>query len=425
MRRKPYRPLPQARARGTRGVRAVRSLVATALMAVLLVVPGCSLSGLLGGASETPPAEQVARMMRLTGVTRYAVAEVGGIERCTVYVPTADSAAQVSAVWMAAVASLRTAYPSARGYAVEIVGPSDIPLVSLRWTKAAEARRADATQLRDSAEIEFPETVSEETDGAGISTQADFSAHYLDVVNQSEGAAPDACVEAYEAMVDAAPGYPAAAPGQSVAVLAARRVAAMLAEVDSESARELAGVALQVRPDAQPASAVQWRYLAAAAEAVTAGGAEQERYLEAVSALAATIADPEDADPRMSDAVAVAARAEDAPAAMKLVSAFTRAPELDSSATDTSGDLLPVRAIAVLGIADDAEPAITWESGVADASEWLAYRRADGRIYWRAGETGPAALTDGSIDGIVYDIDAAVLVDANDVGAVLTTIELK
>lgn len=97
----------------------------------------------------------------------------------------------------------------------------------------------------------------------------------------------------------------------------------------------------------------------------------------------------------------------------------------------SSASPLPAFVFDRVGTGGTAPPTLMWAdpSGAGAQSvqpeTWVAYRRADGRVYWRAGSDGEVALTDASLLGWAFSERRAVLVDAADVGKVRATFPLE
>jgi len=137
------------------------------------------------------------------------------------------------------------------------------------------------------------------------------------------------------------------------------------------------------------------------------------------------------------DVDAVAAISEARPSTLSTVPAAADPATAAGPAVDTAkvseADLsVPHDVLSIVArdaASDGGAPAVSWEATdgvrqrVAPAT-WLAYLRRDGRVFWLAGEDGPVALTNARLDGWAWSARRAHLVDARDVGSVLSTIEL-
>lgn len=132
----------------------------------------------------------------------------------------------------------------------------------------------------------------------------------------------------------------------------------------------------------------------------------------------------------LADAVRAAADDLDAPASALAVSAFARDGSRDTSGSATAGAQLPTHVLARAGGRTEGGPATlsyvtaTGRTEIAPPA-WLAYRRADGVIFWLAGPGGGVALTDGSLTGAGFQLPRAYLVDAARVGRILAVYDLR
>lgn len=133
-------------------------------------------------------------------------------------------------------------------------------------------------------------------------------------------------------------------------------------------------------------------------------------------------------------AVLVAADDPTVLAQMLAVTTFERVASLDVSGTAT-GTALPNRAVKASerfrfhGGYGEANLVVTSSgpggtSGIAPR-RWLAYRRADGRVYWLPSD-GPAnvALTDGTLTGAGFQTPRAFVVDSSSIGRIVFVIDL-
>lgn len=106
-----------------------------------------------GSLDASPPAEQVLRTLRLVGVDRAVVGDRGGEAVVRIELPAADSSADVTVAWQGGLGALRSAYPSARRYVVQLFGEGAEPLVEMSWSGQDARATDDASQLRSRARV--------------------------------------------------------------------------------------------------------------------------------------------------------------------------------------------------------------------------------------------------------------------------------
>lgn len=258
-----------------------------------------------------------------------------------------------------------------------------------------------------------------------VAIDADVPGVLLDAKNRAagllgeEGPAGDHVAglrAAWRAAYAAVPGRPA--PDDPVAEARAR-IEAAVAGGRAQGGSELLD-AVSVAAGAGRASAAGLRVRAAVAEAVAA----ERPY---ASVLAGTAAAAEAvrgaAIPRsgpLADAVLVAAGSSEAPESARVVTAFDRAEALDARA-DLTGESLPARVLAAHGTGEEGGRGLdSPDGGRLAPAAWVAYRRAEGAVFWLAGADAAWALTDGSLRGWGYSASRAFLVNAADAGVVAT-----
>ena len=394
------------------------------------------------------PAEMVERTLRLAGLDAAAEAQPG---TATVDVDVAllVSVADAEIAYQTAFAALATAWPRVDAYVVRLVRDGFV-LAEVSADGAGVREAVDADDARALAALLEPQLrVAERADDANDTpareddandTPARDAAHarYLDTKNRAagllgedgpEGAHVVRLAETAAAMRRDAPGVRAPRRGESALDLHAARIEAAL-----EGAGERLGGAGDVRgwleslgdqPLREEVAVV--RQVAAVAEALAA--AEPLGSLLADSAASAReVADTRIAPGPQADVVRAAARDPRAPASVLEVATFERVPEFDASVASSRATL----ALQVLERHGSAAvpPAIGWDDPDAGPSTvapdvWLAYRRADGELYWLAGDDGPVALADRSLRGWAFSAGFAALVDAVDAEHVLATFPLE
>lgn len=314
-----------------------------------------------------------------------------------------------------------------------------------------------------------------------VAAGTDLSGAYLDAKNRAATLmgenASATLADATDATADAAgdaertrlavPGRAAPGPDEDTGVALSQRLSALLgASGDSTpmSTPPLSRFADSFQPGAEPARVLALRTLLAATAAVTA----EKPFGSVISATRETAriviaVEPPDPDSEyregnLADAILVAAQSPGAPADAKAVTRFIHGESRDFDAT-TAGmtaaatssatplaskpptdvaqvaarDLaVPAEVLSTVrrdAASDGGPPAVSWEAtgGVRQRvapTTWLAYLRRDGRVFWLAGEDGPVALTNASLDGWAWSARRAHVVDATDVGRILSTIEL-
>jgi hypothetical protein len=466
--------------RRTALTRAAITVVLVGMCSLAVFSAGCTKRVAQEPLAPSQPAEQTLRSMRLIGVDRAAVGENGRTVTLRLEVPAISSAGDVEIAWQSAMGVLTESYPKARSYVVRLAGSDGVPLVEFaaqgRAARKAVAdadlaalRRAMAVSYLVAGEPAMPSGSVAISPIGGLSGDA-LSAAYLDAKNRAvftrgvrERPPVFARVGSPEAAKtrEAVPGRPALAVDQDPNV----RLSELLVElIVRPTAKEIAGVG-ELRALAESTTApgperiLNLRRWVAVAEATVAEqpfgdvawvGASTARAVGSTKLLPASAY----FDGQRAKAVLVAAQSPDAPDAMKQVRRFLRAERWDvtfdpgrvglsveSSVPGATDEQLATIAalkarLALNSRGDGRTPVVSWETsaGVQSASPsgWLAFRRNDGRVFWLLAENAPAAissattaLTDASLDGWAWSARRVDVVDAADVGHVLSTIELR
>lgn len=398
------------------------------------------------------PAEATLRTLRLAGVEQATVALAAGGDMAMVRlaVPGFDTAADAQIAWQAAVTALAASFPESERYVVQLAH-QEAPILEIEWP--AEAVRAaidadDAVGLAEDARFWFlpAEAGGEGTPGTrmpipSMSIDAEAPGHYLDEKNRAFGLAADAADGAAElaqsasAMRAAAPGIPALPAGSdagrywaSIATAALHRVGepTTAARVEAESVlSELEGAPAGL----QPAEVARVRAIALAAIAIDDGSlgsvlAASHALAERVGASRPITRGDLAAVREAFEAATADAVGADRPA--RAVAGFERAEELDlaPSAVQCGSD-----SVVELALAEHAQvglPIIAQGRRETLAPErWLAYRRADGVLFWLAGDGGTRAITDASLRGWGWSRTRVAVVDAARPGRVLAHVEVR
>ncbi|MBE0475940.1 MAG: hypothetical protein IBX62_02445 [Coriobacteriia bacterium] len=256
-----------------------------------------------------------------------------------------------------------------------------------------------------------------------VAIDLDVSGAYLDALNRASGLTAEEDLAGFEPIGETwasarrdSPGRPAAPAEADPSVFHAARLLEALEGQGGRGAGDLAESASAIAEGRAFGAVPELRAWTFAAEAVR--GVPGARSVLAATAGAVRLVRqaPVPREGPDADAVLAAADSALAPREAREVAAFVRAPSMDASAS--AGEALPV---AVLARAPGG--ALSWESEGARTSvrpaRFPAYRRADGRVYWLAGEDGPAALTDGTLRGWAFTLPRAWLVDPARVGRIL------
>lgn len=294
-------------------------------------------------------------------------------------------------------------------------------------TEMAYAARA----LRDSAPegaTKLPAgSVAIDIDVAGATLDAKNRAVGLLGVDAPKGAEATAAGKAFSALVASAPTRQATAEDQDAGIALAKRLeAALNAHPGTPGAAALGADAAAVPAGADPATVRQLRAWVAAAEALaTQPGVSTLGPVHAVSALIAE--KPVPTSGAMADAVLAAADSPKAPPSAVRVADFVRDASLDTSSS-TAGRSPVQRAFAALKAQGQVTPAIVWTEAGADKSvspaSWLAYRRADGTLFWLAGPDGQVAIREAGVHGWAWNGQRAAVVDSGRAGRFLSAIDL-
>ncbi len=424
----------------------VLALGAVCLVAVVLV--GCSrfaAGDAVPSAGPSTPAEVTLRSLRLAGYEQASVAVLesrfapGGDEpHLLVVIPTVMTSADLEIAWQTGVATLAVAYPRASRYVVR-VAIDGIHLFELDIA-GGDARSAvaadDAAAIRLQSRQKYLFSAEEFAPASSVvSIDSQLPRSYLDAKNHASGVlAEKAAHVSWEAsatcalMRASAEGVPAVDPGAGAARAWAKRAIDGLAVQESSGADELIARLVETAESPPPADVLALRALSFS---VTALG-RTEPYgsvLSPAAVIAKTVGSFRVRDAAGVLAVRAAAGDETAPESARKVIAFERAPSLDASATPAQwSGLLPQRVLAAAATPDTDPPALSWVSpdGMRSAapSVWLAYRRADGRVFWLSGPGGEVAIAGVASVGWAYPRRAAEIVDAADVGSVLVDIKL-
>jgi|GEM_PF-1179182 len=307
------------------------------------------------------------------------------------------------------------------GYIIRgLTGKRETPSLAVPDELAKAARRLYGAQPEDA--VALP--------GDSLAVDVHVAGNYLDAKNRAAGLlgvdggyvgpleGGQRLEELARQMRDAVPGIPAVPVDRDAALVWRERATVLL-----EDQRQVAGVETllqelaRVEPGASREAVVRLRtwYHVATATGSDAFGATLGAAADSARSVRET---PIGAD-AFGDAVLVAADVPDAPSGMLAVSRFER--ERSSDATSSpDGEMLPNRALAAAGTLGQDGLGLT--VATVDGPRryapdvWPAYRRADGAVFWLAGEGAEAALTDGSVRGWAFSVERAALVDADRCG---------
>jgi hypothetical protein len=270
-------------------------------------------------------------------------------------------------------------------------------------------------------------SVAIDIDVAGATLDAKNRAVGLLGVDAPKGPEAAAAGKSFSALVASFPSHAAPAEDQDAGLALAKRLeAALNAHPGIPGAAAIGADAAAIPAGADPGVVRQLRAWVAVAEALaTQPGVST---LATVRAVSSRIAEkPVPTSGPLADAVLAAADSPRAPASAVRVAQFARDAALDTSST-AEGRSPVQRAFAVLKAQGQVTPAIVWtqagaENGVSPVS-WLAYRRADGTLFWLAGPDGPVAIRESGVHGWAWNGQRAVVVDAGRAGRFLSAIEL-
>ncbi len=418
-----------------RGASWRRGAGAVALLALLVV--GFALMHALRESRPDPiapsaPVEVVERTLRLAGLDAAAEAQPG---TATVDVDASrlGSVADAEIAYQTAFAALASTWPRTDAYVVRLARDGFV----LAEVKAdgASVREAvvadDATALVALLEPRLRAVACEQTANDTPAFDASY-ARYLDAKNRAagllgqegpEGEHAERLIETVEAMRRDAPGVRAPRRGETAFDLHVTRIEAALAAAGDRlaGAQEVRRWLDSLGTDPTREEVALVRQAAAVAEALV-GGPPLGSLLADTAEIAQQAAFTRIGPSAYAEAVRAAARDPRAPSSALEIASFERVPELDASPVSPQVTLA-TRVLERHGTA--AVPsALAWDDPDAGPSVvapdvWPAYRRADGALYWRAGDGGPVALTDHSVRGWAFAADIAALVDAADVERVL------
>ncbi|MBS3957353.1 MAG: hypothetical protein KGZ40_07475 [Clostridiales bacterium] len=440
-----------------RAVRTRRRSAVAAVALVFVLVAAAAVQTRWFGSPDplapSSPAEAVARSARLAGLGNAETSRHADVARVEVEIAQLSVRADIEIAYQAMFATLVSAWPAAEEYAVTLVWRGQV-IVELHGNGEmvrAATLNDDARALIRAVEVarignayaEFI-PVDQAADLAAAATERDGTrGAYLDAKNRAAGllgdggvlgAAAGRLADLTDQMRQDSPGIAAPRPGDSAFELHAARATSALSALEGanglvEGAAELRGWLVETAPDASREEVALARGWAAVAEALAAPEPLGSVLADA-HALAQEVASASLVPGAVSDAVLVAAQDPGAPEAGRMIDLFERVPAVDW-ALWSSALPLPARVFERAGMGGTVPPTLTWSDPADGATRsvqpevWTGYRRADGRIYWRAGIDGDVALTDTSLLGWGFSTRRAALVDAADVGRVLATFPLE
>ncbi len=386
------------------------------------------------------PQEATLRTLRLAGFESGAVGSDRGAAVVRLDVPGASSAADVEIAWQTATAALVAAYPRAERYVVQVTaggeGFAEVVLEDGGAVRDAVASD-DAALVFELASVRL--VVADDAATADLPSDSlvmgtDVSVLYLDAKNRAAGLLDDdgplggvasELETAVEATRRAVPGIPAPGPDESAAALYAKRIESALAVHPLEGADSLLAWIDSLDSTPSRDNVASMRAWTLTVEALASDDTLGSVLAGTHSAGKQVLRTPLAIGPA-SDAMLAAADSDSAPPEAMVVRRFRRAASLDvdtgSGIADTSSEELPVRVLRLHG-SNGTPTSLTWVSGgermsVAPES-WIARKRADGSVFWLAGERGEVALTDVSTHGWAFSRTRAALVDASRCGRVL------
>jgi hypothetical protein len=419
------------------------------------------------------PQEAVLRSLRLAGIEHAAVAFDDGVALLRVDIPALTSASDATLVSHCAFATLTAVYPGAERYIVQLfaAGQSLVEL-SGPGDEVREAVDGDDPSALDSAlgarliarpgEPALPQSFPEGRTTAATAEQAEratalltaapagaaplpadtlaidvhLAGAYLDAKNRAAGRAGDdgplgetaaALAEAADAVRREAPGVRAPGPDERALDVYRDRLRAALAAERIEGGDRLFADLESLGPDPERAVVAEVRRIVLAVESLTAP-APSASVLAGSRDLAEEVAASTVPEGPGADAVLAAADADSAPENAVDVRTFERVPSLDVTPDiGRSGDSLPDRVLRLNArvAGPGVTPSLGWstpEGGDSIAPEvWVGYQRADGAMFWLAGEDGDVALTDASLHGWAFSRGVAAVVDASRCGRMLAT----
>jgi hypothetical protein len=124
-----------------------------------------------------------------------------------------------------------------------------------------------------------------------------------------------------------------------------------------------------------------------------------------------------------ADAILAASGSEEAPETARALDSFERVETLDATLTAGAGLVFDIAEASRIGLPVERYERFTGyvdelipphsTGGVPEV--WPAYRSPSGPVFWRMGETGEYAITDGTTAGWAYTTVRAYIVEAADV----------
>lgn len=440
------------------------SLVLGAVLAGILVFHALTDAG--GPLEPSGPEETVLRVLRLAGMERAAIGVADDTAVLRLDVPTIISPPDVEIAWQTGLAALAEVYPDAEWYTMQLFTDA-APLVELRAAgtdvraavdaddPAALRAAIDPRYIARSGEETGPAEASEDVarvvpepelavaqsllgatpEGAmplpagAVATDVHLAGGYLDAKNRAAGLLGDegpsgtavALSRAAAAARRSAPPVAAPAPGESVVARYIERLGAAIGAPAAGGTDGLRAEAEALAGRGDRDAIARLRALVICAEALDGGGGAAGMVRGSAELTRQVAAAPLEPG-AMSDAVLAAADTDDAPRDAVDVRAFERTPERDvGSGVSAGGTELPA-VVLRLHARTGTPPVLGWATPAggqtAAPGSWQAFRRADGSMYWLAGDDGIAALTDASVLGWAFSARRAAVVDAARCGRV-------
>lgn len=455
-----------------------RSAARTTFVAIALVV--LAVAGVLIARALSDPdrallarsdeQETVLRSLRLAGIEHAAVGFEDRVAVVRIDVPALASASDATISSHLSFATLAAGYPSAREYVVQLFA-SGHPLVEVSAAGDAvrDAVRADDTGMLHTAltgrlitrradldpvarvvpdeglggvtggQRERAETLLTAAPEGAMALSADavaidvhLAGAYLDAKNRAAelvnddgpvGQTPSALATAAARVRQDAPGVRAPGPDERALDTYRLRLRVAIEASGVEGGDDLLSHVDALGPDPGRAEVTRVRSVVLAVESLAVSPSSASvlagAHLLATDVAASTL--PAGAG---ADAVLAAADAASAPDSAVDIRRFERSPGLDFVPGEAASGGLPERVLR-LNARAGSPPSLTWP-GVGSSESvapqvWLAYKRADGALYWLADEDGQVALTDASLRGWAFSRSVAALVDASRCGRLLAT----
>lgn len=417
------------------------------------------------GAEET-----VLRTLRLAGVERAVVAFASDSAMLRVDLSAPSSAADVEIAWQTAFGVLAGTDDRSDRYVVQLFADG-APLLEMEAI-GEDARSAvhgdDPTGLREALSLTFiaqssgvaevpasvqhgsmvgtapvadvaraEELMARAPEGAtaiperAVAIDTHLSGAYLDAKNRAaallgdEGPSDEVAARLASAadamrlsgLVVLAPG-----PGDSALGRFLARLDVALSGSRAEGIGELEAEVEELARRGDRESAARIRSLLLAAEAFAAKGSGGSLLADTAEVARRVRTTPLEQGPA-ADALLAAADSPDAPASSVNVREFERDASLDMTlAQVATGAALPARVLR-LHARGTNPPELAWEGdegrATVAAEVWQGYRRADGAIFWLAGQDGVFALTEGSVRGWAFARSRSALVEAARCGRIL------